>query len=281
MKWYVPSWNGDVRVEADPNDPTRSILQIVQPTELELQALELVGKTFSEKGWTKNAVLWSPDQPYRQGRHSVALAAPLSEVAPLLVKALAPGEQVLSAVLLKDGRVETVSGADADVAALAKKTEEEGKAAASVKRPTPSCPSCVPGSVGPAREVLLDFLSPQEHETWARDRYIVVRGGLTGHHYLLAHRHTALARHIGRICWELDDLAVIHFHLTTVPPEEEVLSAKLILEHREPWLRNEATHFAWNAELFKNPFGDSSDGIWDAQFTAAFGKNFLRGMAHG
>ena len=25
-----------------------------------------------------------------------------------------------------------------------------------------------------------------------------------------------------------------------MPPEEEILAAKLILEHREPWLRNEA-----------------------------------------
>ena len=34
---------------------------------------------------------------------------------------------------------------------------------------------------------------------------------------------------------------MLHFHDNSVPPEEEVLAAKLILEHREPWLRNEAT----------------------------------------
>ena len=54
-----------------------------------------------------------------------------------------------------------------------------------------------------------------------------------------------------------------------MPPEEEVLAAKLILEHREPWLRNEATCLQQTKDgkwhdlgflRYKNPFGDASDG---------------------
>ena len=44
-----------------------------------------------------------------------------------------------------------------------------------------------------------------------------------------------------KICYDIDDRCVLHFHDWTVPPEEEVLATKLILEHREAWLRNEAT----------------------------------------
>lgn len=143
------------------------------------------------------------------------------------------------------------------------------KAAVTVRRATPCCPQCTPGAVGPASEVLLAFLDERQHRDWAERRAIVVRGGLTGHRYLLAHRSTELAARMGRICFDMEDQLVIHFHDRSVPPEEEVLAAKLILEHREPWLRNEATTFG--AFHFKNPFGDGGDGVWDASLTRRIG----------
>lgn len=144
------------------------------------------------------------------------------------------------------------------------------KAAVTVRRATPCCPQCTPGAVGPASEVLLAFLDERQHKDWAERRAIVVRGGLTGHRYLLAHRSTELAARMGRICFDMEDQLVIHFHDMAVPPEEEVLAAKLILEHREPWLRNEATTFG-GTQRFKNPFGDGGDGVWDATLTRQIG----------
>jgi hypothetical protein len=143
------------------------------------------------------------------------------------------------------------------------------KAAVTVRRPTPCCPQCTVGAVEPASEVLLAFLDEQQHKDWAKRRAIVVRGGLTGHRYVLAHRSTELAARIGRICFDMEDGLVIHFHDRSVPPEEEVLAAKLILEHREPWLRNEATTFG--GHKFKNPFGNGGDGVWDATLTRSIG----------
>jgi hypothetical protein len=74
---------------------------------------------------------------------------------------------------------------------------------------------------------------------------------------------------------------VVHFHDWRVPPEEEILAAKLILEHREPWLRNEATMLGGGKGhgpdlVFKNPFGNGWDGVPDSNATSNFG-NFLRG----
>jgi hypothetical protein len=108
---------------------------------------------------------------------------------------------------------------------------------------------------------------------------LVAKGGITGHRYLLAHRHTPTAIKIGKICYDLDSENPLHFHDWTVPPEEEVLAAKLILEHREPWLRNEATffggYFSAGFKRFKNPFGDGGDGVPDSSFTSQFGRRIL------
>ncbi len=78
------------------------------------------------------------------------------------------------------------------------------------------------------------------------------------------------------MCFDLDDRFVVHFHDWRVPPEEEVLAAKLILEHREDWLRNEATCLLLQGSerakmVFKNPFGDGLDGTADASFSYKFG----------
>jgi hypothetical protein len=51
-----------------------------------------------------------------------------------------------------------------------------------------------------------------------------------------------------------------------------VLAAKLILEHRETWLRNEATLLEGSNLKFKNPFGDISDGTESAAFRRAIGS---------
>lgn len=144
--------------------------------------------------------------------------------------------------------------------------------AASVKRPTACCPQCHPGAVPAANEVLQAFLTPEQHALWAKERAIIVVGHLSGHRYLVSHRRGRHAARAGKICFDLDDCAVLHFHDNSVPPEEEVLATKLILEHREPWLRHEATclggPFDW---VFKNPFGDGLDGVRDSNLTGDLG----------
>jgi hypothetical protein len=123
--------------------------------------------------------------------------------------------------------------------------------------------------------VLLSFLSPEQHERWAQERAILVQGHLSGHRYVIAHRHTPLAQKVGRICFDIDDQKVVHFHDWSVPPEEEVLAAKLILEHAEPWLRNEATVLGGGSDVYKNPFGDISDGTESAAFAQGIGQGLM------
>ncbi len=182
-----------------------------------------------------------------------------------------------------DGQLSVIEGANEESVEKIEKAVEKATAtedpekpakAASVRRPTPCCPDCEVGAIAPASEVLLAFLNEGEHETWKRERAIVVTGGLTGHRYIVAHRQSALAAHNTRMCFDLDDGEILHFHDNSVPPEEEVLAAKLILEHREPWLRNEATLLWGNNMKFKNPFGDFDDGVESAVFMSDIGRWF-------
>lgn len=290
MRWYLPTWNGDIRAESTDSGTK---LTIIEPTPRELMTLGRLEHQFRAQGWWKSEdSLWRPGERRKQAkRQEVSIDAPLDQIAPLLIENYKPGKQTLTAIVYRDGEVETVDGTEDSTAvakAARKAVSKNAKKAATVKRATPCCPACVPGSVDAASEVLLDFLDPNEHATWARDRRIVVRGGRTGHRYLIAHRHSPTAVQMGRICFDLDDRTVLHFHDNSIPPEEEVLGAKLVLQHREPWLRNEATLISPSFHLdgtvdrsidashvFDNPFGDHLDGVADAGLTQAIGSAIM------
>lgn len=291
MQWFLPSWNGDFRIEDDPNHTDTSLITIHEPTEGELAALSVLGAYFKKRGWVPVADLW--DRKGDQKKQRVYIGAPITKVAAAATKQLKAGRQTLTAVAFKDGEVETVSGTGADLDQFVEKVEEKkdkAKAAATVKRPTPCCPQCHAGAIEPATEVLLSFLDDVQHTQWADHRAIICHGGRTGFPYLLAHRHSPTAKRMGRICACLRSRTVVHFHDHTVPPEEEVLAAMLCLQHREHWLRNEATMLtpvrlsnggqagymtAFGTPMFKNPFGDLSDGTQDAALTSFIGGALL------
>lgn len=294
MKWFIPSWNGDLRIEPHPSDPKKSELSIVKPTENEKKLLAAFTVAFNSRKWLdeETALL---TLPALWKRKKVVIGAPIEDVGPVVAAIMHPGPGTLTAIRFKDDHVETcekhVAGetpaepyrdpaAKTDELAKVEPSDEskelakkpDAKAAVTVKRPTPSCPDCYIDATPEATEVLLAFLSEEQHETWAKKRYVIVQGGLSGHRYLIAHRHSPIAQKNTRICFDIDDEAVLHFHDWTVPPEEEVLASMLILEHKEPWLRNEATCLGGNFECkFKNPFGDFFDGVADSVFTRKVG----------
>jgi hypothetical protein len=316
--WYCPSWHGDLRLEPEGRDRTR--LSIVKPTPAELSQLASMAKPLQEKGWidvnTRDLLAMKKPKLFI-GRGKVIIDAPIEDVGPLVTSIMQPGPTVITAVRFKDGHTEVVqtskpvpatevdtyrepaserksplpepskpepkklpkSEPTEEARTLAKRPDAE--AAATVKRATPCCPDCYVDAVGPATEVLLSFLDEEQHEMWSKERYVIVRGGLSDHRYIIAHRHTARARDQGRCTYDLDDRATMHFHDWTVPPEEEVLGAMLVLRHREPWLRNEATTFFRTDVRFKNPFGDGGDGVIDTRFTRQFGHGLINGFMNG
>lgn len=304
--WYSPSFNGDFRFEPSPVDPQATLLWVSKPTPLERKQLLAIFDKALEKGWVGRS---DRDDFIRASRSRIfrkklRLAAPLEDVGPVVTAILRPGRAVMTAIKFKDGRIEVCETSEAkkdpyrsldrpspepalpaatteptttpstepsDAAkALAKKPDAE--AAATVKRPTPCCPNCYEDAVGPATDALLAFMNEEQHEMWARERCLSVRGGLSGHRYLIAHRNSVLAAQWSKITYDLDDQGILHFHDWLVPPEEEVLAAMLILGSRfEGWLRNEATTFFGTGIRFKNPFGDGGDGVIDSSWTTGFG----------
>ena len=275
--WYVPSFSGDFRLTAGDDEMTSKLL-VMAPTPHEIQLLNNFLSKAHKKKWSSELLTTDDVNDTR----TIVLAAPLAKTGPLLVRATKPADRTLTAVSYKDGRLEVAETGMLEtlVARVAKDKDAKEAKAVSVSRPTPCCPRCEVGAIAPARDVLLAFLSLQEHADWAAHRAIIVRGGKSGHRYLLAHRNSPTAARLGKICYDLDDHFVLHFHDNSVPPEEEVLAAKLILEHREPWLRNEATCLLQTKDgrwhdlgfmSYKNPFGDITDGRDDAAITATFG----------
>ena len=301
LTWYIPSWNGDLRLTPDPKDSGKSLLSIVRPTASEKQLLLQLQETFVERGWLSPGDKNSLSQKRSfWNTAKVTILAPVAEIGLLISSIAKPGENVLTAVRMNDGRIEVcqTNKLTVPVAASNKPAAEdppktaatppepksepsdqakeiaakpEAKVAATVKRATPCCPDCYVDAIKPSTEVLLSFLNEEQHRTWAKDRFVTVQGRLSGHRYLIAHRNSPIAAQNGRIAHDLDDGQTMHFHDWTVPPEEEVLGAMLILEHREPWLRNEATCLGTFTDVFKNPFGHGGDGVPDSVFTREIG----------
>jgi hypothetical protein len=278
MKVYLPSWNGDMRLT---DGPDGARLTLTDPTPQELVVAGSFLRLAAKRGWWDGT---PPDQgkPYLGRAKDLPIKAPIAKASKALISIARPKDRTLTAVKFSGGKMEVVEGAASrslqkieDALERAKKEETKDKegAAASVKRPTPCCPQCMPGAIGPASEVLLSFLTPSQHEQWSRERAILVDGHLSGHRYVIAHRHSELAQRVGRICFDVDDGKVVHFHDWSVPPEEEVLAAKLIMEHAEPWLRNEATVLGGGGtDVYRNPFGDFMDGTESAAFASGFGE---------
>ena len=285
MRWFIPNWSGDYRLLSKNGN---CVLEVVDPTEHEKLVVEKFLTTANKNGWLGEE--FGLPLGYRAGKKTVfKLNVAMAKAGPVLVKLTKPVDRTITAVKFANGKLEVIDQAKSKVieAAVKKAETDEAKtpdkkaAAASVSRPTTCCPDCVPGSVERASDALLSFLTDEQHEQWARTRSIVVEGNLTGHRYVLAHRHSPRAIEQKKICYDMEDRFVVHFHKNDVPPEEEVLAAKLVLEHREHWLRNQATCFMDGNDIFDNPFGDFFDGVADGRTIVAVGSGIKNGIMGG
>lgn len=266
--WFRPSWHGDFRLEADGENGSKLIVH--KPTVHEKAILGSFVGFARAKGWT------DADKPPTKKEDELKLSVGVAEAGLELVR-LTDGRKLnsLTGVRFSDGKLEVTETTSPDLEKAVEAAKDDKKAkAATTTRPTPSCPSCMPGAIEPASEVLLSFLTPQQHADWAKHRVIEVEGNLSGHRYLLAHRNSKYAREWGRIAYDADDKGVLHFFDWSVPPEEEVLAAMFALGSREHWLRNEATCLGATSfrQVFKNPFGNLGDGTETSAFTSSVGK---------
>lgn len=263
--WYIPSSSGDFRLLADGED--RTLLEIVDPTPRELEVIGAFLGAAEEKRWIEpGATSTSP-----VGTTTFLLQAPVADAGALLAtkNAFTPRGRI-TAVRSSGGRFEVTEELSV---ALELTKAPEAEAAVTVRRPTPCCPYTRPGPDTRASTVLRAFTTETQWEEWERTGSLTCRGQITGHRYRIAHRHSPTAIRQGRICADLTDGFVLHFHDSLRPPAEEVLAAKLVIEHREPWLRNASTCLSGRATaIFDNPLGHRYlDGRPDAVLFAGAG----------
>jgi hypothetical protein len=239
MKWYLPSFNGDFRFE-EANEGQFTRVSVERPTPAEQEVL---------RRWAeKTPAIKAGDLERLMNNGAIEIEAPLFEVAAPMAKLLNAGKVgLLTALSFESGRTHVTEVIEKLPAWMKKREGREGpaKAAVTVTRPKLCCPECSgrPEGERKACDVLWEFLDPVQRMEWiqgpAGGQRITAFGGLTGHAYDLRPRTSPVAAQRGRICFDMDDKLVLHNFNLDVPPEEELLAAKLILEHRENWLRVE------------------------------------------
>lgn len=267
-RWFIPSRSGDYRLEAEGET---SVLTVVDPTLQEVEHIQAFLGKARRRGWITGGGHVKID-----GESRVCVSATVAEAAKVLL--VVTGNQqagTFTAVKSAGGVVTAV----APLAEVPRATEE----AVTVRRPTPCCPEPHPAAEQRASEALRAFCFPEQWKDWTELGYLHCIGKYTGHRYRIAHRHGATAQAQGRICADLSDRAVLHFHDNLLPPPEEVLAAKLVLEHREDWLRNPSTCLSERfRQVFRNPLGPQGvDGVADARLVQGIGFLGMWARAQG
>lgn len=259
LKVMVPSWYGDLRLEAMGKSECRLIVE--QATVQEMEALKKLQAHAVKKGWCSETTILG------QGAANL-LAAPIAKVTKVLVKVLKPGRETVSAIRIAGGKIEEIhqsvfeddgevppsapyrGAATPDVgrsAALAKaepvKAEvvERPAVATTVAKPERGCPPPdFPPAELKARAVLSSFLNDEQCEDFrAYNRFVSV-GGSTGHRYMVTSRHAVGAlRTYQRSLYDLDEERAICTHDHSVPAAEELLALHLLvtLPGHEEYLR--------------------------------------------
>lgn len=296
MIWYFPSPCGDIRVLPSPDTEGHARIEILNPTEVERMALRRFVKA------ARAAKLLTEDEglpPTGTTKVHLDVAASVRTVGEMLLGTpkqgiLLPG--VLQALRWKDGTIaaslaggfvdddgtvwQTLDAASAQKPRKSEAPAEEPAAKATLPRPTLCCPNPQPGQLDPASQVLQQFCTDAEWDEWCRDGQITVTGNLTGDVYRVRHRHHPDAIRDGKAAWCVAQRNVVHCHLATLPPPEEVLSIKLTLQFGEDWVRNPSGWFGFTGARFEHPLGlGYSDGIPSAGILASVPALAAPGLA--
>jgi len=270
MRWHFTDWSGDFRLESD--GPDKCVLTVISPTPSEIKRLgEFLSKARRwPRKWIGQHIGFVPN-----GEVKVPIAAPLAKAGRLLLGEKAKG--TLTAVVSTKGHVKAVT--DGDAAKVEKEASKpDAKAATTVRRPTLCCPMPQPGPDVRASEVLREFCTPRQWKEWEQEGKLHCYGNLSGRLYEIAHRHHPLAIERGKIVWDCEGGHIMHAYDWSVPPPEEVLTMKLVLEHAEHWIRNQSGGLRVQDEssIYHDPFmapdQQWADGLEDAAFVSGMGR---------
>jgi hypothetical protein len=268
-RWFIPSWCGDFRLEAAGDD--KCLLTVTDPIPAEVEQLGAFLVKARKKGWVPN-IAGIADK----GESKLEIDATVDAAGKVLLGRKRPRKGILTVIKAERGGLVAVKGdgEELEIAAAAADATE----AATVRRPTLCCPHCTTGPDLRASQVLQSFSTTEQWRSWLNLGYLYCHGNLSGRRYLVAHRHHPIAIQNKYIVWDTTGDHVIHCWDWSVPPAEEVLSIKLVLEHAEHWIRNRSG--AWDIinceDQFHNPFmpdnAQGADGLLSTGISRGFAK---------
>lgn len=243
MKWYIPSFHGDISLE-EKGKETLLLATNLSPDEtkaLKLLRDKALCNLWGLRPWTTAEEFRSLDSPsYRTAAGvQIRLAAPLATVQKFLAKALKPDRILVQVVKHRDGKLAepAVESSDAPTA------QPDPVVGTTVAKPVVGCPApdFSPAEIRATR-VLEQFLNEAQIEDFRRFNRFVTVGADTGHRYMLTSRlqRDQLGNFAGRSLYDLDERRAYCVHDWEVPAAEELLALHLFLSlpTREAYLRS-------------------------------------------
>ena len=270
-RWFIPSWCGDFRFESLDKDACKLI--VTDPIPAELTQLGEFLVRARKKGWVDNFMGIAP-----RGTSELYIGAPVAKAGKVLLGRKAPRKGILTVIKSEGGSLTAIGGDGESLlaAAAAPKATE----AVTVRRPTLCCPHATTGPDIRASEVLQAFSTTEQWRSWCNLGYLYCNGNLSGRKYLVAHRHHPISIENKYLVWDCTGDHVIHCWDWSVPPPEEVLMCKLVLEHAEHWIRNlSGTVGALHAkDIYHNPFMPDDKQGHDGLVSTGISRGFAIAM---
>ncbi len=218
MKMYYTSNYGDVNLEQVENNVK------LKTTSLTLLEEKLI-KQLLTKYEDKISDLEDSDSSLENKEFTIQNTM-LSDVHKVMTKTLKKDKPILTALKFKDGKIEVTEE-------LKNKDAEAAITGVTVERPRRHCP--VPSLMETeflSSQVLKEFLTNQQLKDFEVHRQIVCKGNYSGKNYLITSRWSPKIKLYGSI-YDLATNELICANCKELPPSEEILSLKLILEFRE------------------------------------------------
>ena len=267
LTWYLPSFFGDIRLDATEDGHTKITWYKLSAAEAFALGKLREASTSIRRGWaSKDDWERVPIEAFKPGdtrETSVLLKGRIDKVESVLTRALKPERKTLRVVRIHGGDIEEIHERAFDQAAIeakhpyrdaseetalaVKEQDKPAKPAAAAVATTVAAP--VLGCPAPdfdqvhlrATRVLKAFLTPDQIDDFERHQRFIVTGADTGHRYMLTSRNAPdeLARGGGRTVFDLDEHRAFCVHDWAIPAEEELLTMGLLLQlpGREVWMR--------------------------------------------
>lgn len=219
MKAYFPTTFGDINVEQDTQNSKNVILSTVDLTVNEEDVLKEIVNKFAHE-------IKEPIITY--GNTKIVIEnVKIEDIHKFIIKKLKKNKPTLTAIKLKDGKLELVHEIKEEHVKIA-------DAAVTTEKPPRGCPmpEMTTQKEVRAQTLLMEFLTQQQIEDLNEYKSFVSVGNYTHHPYLIVSRWNPIIERYGQV-YDLVKKKKVCASCKGIPPSEEMLAMKLSVELNE------------------------------------------------